>query len=90
MITKKHYTDNGDHPEDLIFRDKAYINRLQEHIDNQFESLAVKLRLNDRGKDWLFDYVFNESDKNIEFEEFLERYGVKYEDLVKYYLANED
>jgi hypothetical protein len=81
-INRSHYTKFNEHPEDRIFRDKEYIQRLQKHIDSVYESLAKDLRLNEKGYDWLFDYVYNEDNKDIEFEEYLEKYGVKYEDCV--------
>jgi hypothetical protein len=81
-ITEEHYTHENQHPEDRIFKDREYIQRLQEHIDYVFEHLDHDLRLNDKGRDWLFDYVFNEDSKDIEFEEYLEKYNVKYKDCV--------
>jgi hypothetical protein len=81
-ISKNHYTKLNEHPEDRIFRDKEYIQRLQRHIDSVYESLATDLKLNEKGYDWLFDYVYNEDNKDIEFEEYLEKYNVKYEDCV--------
>jgi hypothetical protein len=81
-ITEEHYTLDGDHPEDRIYRDKEYINRLQSHIDSIYVLLANDLNLNDKGRDWLFDYIFNEVNKNIEFEEYLAKYKVNYKDLV--------
>ena len=81
-ITCTHYTVTGDHPEDRIYRDKEYIQRLQRHIDSVYELLAYDLRLNEKGQEWLFDFVYNE-EENIEFEDFLAKYNVKYCDLVK-------
>jgi hypothetical protein len=81
-ITEKHYTLDGDHPEDRIYRDKEFINRLQSHIDLVYELLSMDLNLNEKGKEWLFDFVYNE-EENIEFEDFLAKYNVKYCDLVK-------
>jgi hypothetical protein len=81
-ITKEHYTHENQHPEDRIFKDREYIQRLQEHIDYVFEHLDHDLRLNDKGRDWLFDYIFNEDSKDIEFEEYLAKYNVKYKDCV--------
>ena len=81
MITKKHYTLDKQHPEDRIFRDKEYINRLQKHIDSVYELLAYDLRINEKGKELLFDYVYNE-DREITFEEFLQKIGVDYDELV--------
>ena len=81
-INESHYTKFNEHPEDRIFRDREYIQRLQKHIDSVHELLANDLRLTQKGQDWLFDYVFNEDSKDIEFEEYLEKYKVKYKDLV--------
>lgn len=80
MITKKYYTVDGEHPEDKIFRDKEYINRLQRHINSVFDLLAYDLRLNEEGKELLFDYIYNE-DKDIEFETFLENLGLRYDEI---------
>jgi len=80
-ITCTHYTVTGDHPEDRIYRDKEFINRLQSHIDLVYDILAMDLKLNEKGKEWLFDFVYNE-EENIEFEDFLAKYNVKYKDLV--------
>jgi hypothetical protein len=81
-IKLSHYTKFKEHPEDRIFKDREYIQRLQEHIDYVFEHLDHDLRLNEKGRDWLFDYIFNEDSKDIEFEEYLEKYNVKYKDCV--------
>jgi len=81
-ITKEHYTKFNEHPEDRIFRDREYIQRLQRHIDSVYDLLANDLRLNQKGQEWLFDYVFNEGNNDIEFEEYLEKYNVKYKDIV--------
>jgi len=81
-ITKEHYTKFDEHPEDRIFRDREYIQRLQRHIDSVYDLLVNDLRLNQKGQDWLFDYIFNEDSKDIEFEEYLAKYNVKYEDCV--------
>jgi hypothetical protein len=80
-ITKEHYTKFNEHPEDRIFRDREYIQRLQKHIDSVYDLLANDLRLNQKGQDWLFDYVFNEDSNDIEFEEYLDKSNVKYEDI---------
>jgi hypothetical protein len=80
-INESHYTKFGEHPEDRIYRDREYIQRLQRHIDSVYDLLANDLRLNQKGQDFLFDYVFNEDSKDIEFEEYLDKYGIKYEDI---------
>jgi len=83
MITEQHYTNKNEHPEDRIFRDKEYINRLQKHIDEVFEGLSRDLRVNtdDALKDYLFDYIFNEDDKDLEFEDYLNKLGHRYDKL---------
>lgn len=81
-ITEKHYTSFGEHPEDRIFRDREYIQRIHRYVDSVYDLLANDLRLNEEGQEFLFDYVYNSED-NIEFEEYLERLNVKYCDLVK-------
>ena len=80
-INQNHYTSFGEHPEDRIFRDREYIQRLHRHLDSVYDLLANDLRLNQKGQDFLFDYVFNEDSNDIEFEEYLDKYGVKYEDI---------
>lgn len=84
MIRENHYTIDKEHPEDRIFRDKQYINRLQRHIDSVYELLAYDLRLNEKGKNLLFDYVYNE-DRDVSFEEYLESMDVDYDELVLNY-----
>jgi len=83
MITEQHYTNKNEHPEDRIFRDKEYINRLQKHIDEVFERLSRDLRVNvdDALKDYLFDYIFNVDDKDLEFEDYLNKLGHRYDKL---------
>lgn len=79
-MTEDYYTRQNEHPEDRIFKDKEYIKRLQEHIDEVYEELALDLRVNMDGKDYLFDYVFNE-DEDIEFEEYINKFGHRYDEL---------
>jgi len=81
-ITVKHYTKFNEHPEDRIYRDREFIQRLHRHLDSIYDLLANDLRLNEKGQDWLFDYIYNEEDNNIEFEEYLAKYDVRYEDCV--------
>jgi predicted metal-dependent HD superfamily phosphohydrolase len=80
-ISDKHYTPQGDHPEDRIYRDKAYIKRLQQHIDEVYTALEKDLNLKEN-QNWLFDYIYNE-DENFEFEDYLSKYKVEYKTLVK-------
>lgn len=80
-MKREYYTHEGEHPEDRIFKDKQYINRLQEHIDLVFDHLVHDLGLNEQGKDWLFDYIYN-SDHDIDFIEYLDKYDVRYADII--------
>lgn len=82
MINTHHYTTQNEHPEDRIYRDKEYINRLQKHIDEVYEELARDLRVNMEGKDYLFDYIFNEDDNNLEFEDHLHKLHRTYDEMV--------
>jgi hypothetical protein len=84
-ITEKHYTSFGEHPEDRIFRDREYIQRIHRYVDSVYDLLANDLRLNEKGQEWLFDYVYNEDSNKIEFEEYLNKHNVEYCDLVKKY-----
>lgn len=80
-IARSHYTKQGDHPEDRIYRDREYIHRLRAHMDEVYDALERDLRMKE-GQNWLFDFVHNE-DLNIEFEEYLAQYGIQYKDVVK-------
>jgi hypothetical protein len=80
MINTNHYSRLNEHPEDRIFRDKEYIKRLYKHLDDVYNETCRDLRLNDEGKDFLFDYIYNE-DKEIEFEEYLYDLGVRYDEI---------
>lgn len=80
MITEEHYTTKNEHPEDRIFSDKEYINRLQNHIDEVYKQLSIDLRLNDEGREHLFDYLYNE-DREIEFEDYLNKLGYRYDEI---------
>lgn len=81
VISKIHYTPQGDHPEDRIYRDREYIRRLREHMDEVYDSLEKDLGVKE-GDNWLFDFVHNE-DRNIEFEEYLAERGVDYAEIVE-------
>ena len=80
MITEKHYTKNGEHPEDRIFKDREYIKRLYKHLDDIYNEACRDLRLNEEGKDLLFDYIYNE-ERDIEFEDYLNDIGIRYDEI---------
>jgi len=69
------------HPEDLIFGVKTFVNQLSEVQNEKFENLCAKISMNEIGKDWLFDYVYN-CEEPLCFDEYLAKYGVKYADCV--------
>lgn len=81
MIKKEHYTKNGRHPEDAIFEEKTYINKVQKHLEEVFDRLCADLNLTAAGRDWLFEYVFNEGDI-ASFEEYVEARDAGYDLLV--------
>jgi hypothetical protein len=80
MIDTNHYSRLNEHPQDRIFKDKEYIKRLYKHLDDVYNETCRDLRLNDEGKDLLFDYIYNE-DRDIEFEEYLHNLGVRYDEI---------
>lgn len=83
-MKKEHYTADGKHPDDEIYRVGEFIKELTKVKDTYFQKLVTDLRLNKKGEDWLFDYIYNCDELNvISFEEYLDRYKVKYDDLVK-------
>ena len=78
-----HYTPQGEHPEDRIFKDKTFINRLGEVQNASFEQLVQDLNLNQDGSDLLFDYVYNE-EHDLSFDEWLDKLGRSYQSLVSH------
>lgn len=80
MITEKHYTEDNRHPEDRIFEVKKFINELENVQTFYYNQLLLELDLNQKGDDFLFDYIFN-SDHKDTFEEYLEKMGKNYSEL---------
>lgn len=79
-ITERHYTPQGEHPEDRIHRDREYIHRLQRHMDEVYDALEKDLGVKE-GNNWLFDFIYND-DRSIEFEDYLGECGILYKDIV--------
>lgn len=79
-IDKSHYTTGGEHPEDRIYRDREYIHRTRLHLSEVYEALEKDLCVKP-DENWLFDFVHNE-DRNIEFEDYLGEFGMRYKDIV--------
>lgn len=84
MITKKHYTKNGRHPDDVIFETKQFLNELSNIEEEKFSKLCKSLNLNEDGESWLFDYIHNSGDEgnHLTFEEYISYYNKSYQDLV--------
>jgi hypothetical protein len=83
MITKKHYTKDNRHPEDVIYQGRQFIREINNIVNNKFEKLVKDLGLDEAGADWLFDYIYNCDDDTISFDEFLNEAGLDYADFVK-------
>lgn len=64
------------HPDDSIFKVKDFINELSRVQDAYFESLCFELGIDsdERLKDYLFDYVYNETEM-VTFGEYLDKLG---------------
>jgi len=64
------------HPDDSIFKVKDFINELSRVQDSYFESLCFELGLDgeDKLRDYLFDYIYNETEM-ITFGEYLDELG---------------
>lgn len=80
-ITDRHYTPQGEHPEDRIHRDREYIHRLQRHIDEVYGALERDLGVKE-DSNWLFDFIYNE-DRDLGFEDYLSEYKTLYKDIVE-------
>ena len=83
-MNEKHYTPDGQHPEDAITKAKTFINELQKVQEDYFTKLVTDLNLTKEGEDWLFDYVYNstDEDKYDGFDHYLENFKKKYDDMV--------
>ena len=64
----------NDHPDDQIFKVKDFINELSKVQDRYFKKLCKKLNLPKETEDYLFDYIFNETEP-VTFGEYLDRLG---------------
>jgi hypothetical protein len=67
-------------PEAAIKYAKEFINELSIVQNVYFDGLCEGLGLTDEGRDWMFDYVFNENDP-LTFEEYLKKYGKTFGEL---------
>jgi hypothetical protein len=81
-MNREYYTSEGQHPEDAIWKTKTFINELQKVQDSYFAKLSGDLKLTKDGESWLFDYIYNSDDEKEDFQDYLQEFNVKYEDLV--------
>jgi len=63
-----------DHPDDQIFRIKAFINELSKVQEAYFSALTEELGVSKEAEDYLFDYIYNEHDQ-LTFGEYLDKLG---------------
>lgn len=75
---------NKPHIEDEIFRVKNFINELTKIENAYFDKLAADYNLNEDGKNWLFDYIFNSGDdgEKMDFQEYLDKFEVEFNSLI--------
>ena len=62
------------HPDDQIFKVKNFINELSKVQDAYFSALTDHLKLDKQVEDYLFDYIFNETEP-VTFVEYLDKLG---------------
>jgi hypothetical protein len=73
----------NEHPEDRIFKVKSFLNELSNVENKYFENLARELKLTEEGTDFLFDYIYNNTQECDDFQHYLDKYNCKYEQFVK-------
>lgn len=61
--------------EDVIYKNKEFIQELSNVQQLYFNTLVKEMNLNQEGNDWLFDFIFNHTVPET-FGEYLERYRV--------------
>jgi hypothetical protein len=71
------------HIEDEIFRVKKFINELTNVQTAYFDKLVQDYNFNEKGNDWLFDYIFNsgEDGEIMDFEEYVNHFNINMEEL---------
>lgn len=68
--------------DDLILRNRDFIQELGKVQDLYYESLKAELGLSDEAEEFLWDYIFNDI-SGQSFEEFLSEYGTVNDNIVK-------
>jgi hypothetical protein len=79
---KQHYTPDGMHPEDAIYKVKTFVKELQNVQETYIKNLVQDLNLNKDGEEWLFDYIYNSDETVDDFSHYLELFKRKYEDML--------
>jgi hypothetical protein len=68
-----------------IYTTRTALRDLSQKQEEIFEVLVKDLRLNLKGEQWMFDYIYNseEDEKYIPFDEYLSFYKINYSDLIE-------
>jgi len=53
---------------------KATIKALSDTQDSIYEQAKQKLNLPEHMEDWLFDYIYNEHDESVSFDDYLVKF----------------
>jgi hypothetical protein len=53
---------------------KATIKALSDTQDSVYENAKQKLNLPEHMEDWLFDYIYNEHDESVSFDDYLVKF----------------
>jgi len=77
-----HENDVKSEQEVLIEEAKETVASMQELIDTFYDSVVATLKLKTDGGDWVFDYIFNNSEGET-FEEYLARHGRLVDDVLE-------
>jgi hypothetical protein len=65
----------------IISKNKIFFDGLKQVEDLYFETLCERLKLNDLGKDWLFEYIYNFEEQDVGFDKFLAERKIKEEEI---------
>lgn len=59
----------------IIAATKEAIKALSDTQDSVFENAKQKLNLPEHMEDWLFDYIYNEHDEAVSFDDYLVKFN---------------